>query len=367
MKFGIFSELSIPRPITPESERKAIWSYVDEAVLADQLGFDYVWVVEHHFLEEYSHSSAPDLFLSILAGRTEHIRLGHGVVTCVPEINNPIRVAERAAFLDVLSNGRLELGTGRSSTWTELGGFNANPDDTKKAWSEYVHVLPQMWSQERFSYDGTTFSMPERAILPRPVQQPHPPMWVAVSSPGTEIDAAERGLGWLGVNFSGYAAVEERIKGYREVIANAKPASGLVNDKVFLVNFLYCHEDEEHALDVGSKLANKFQYLADQNLHTREVVVTPAYQTFGGLPTVAHRDTAGDKERSVPEGACIGTPEQIIERVRRWGEVGVDGVNFVVNTAGSVGHEAVEASMRLFAEKVIPHCGDIKVTLGEGK
>lgn len=367
MKFGIFSELSIPRPITPESERKAIQSYVDEAVLADQLGFDYVWVVEHHFLEEYSHSSAPDLFLSILAGRTEQIRLGHGVVTCVPEINHPIRIAERAAFLDVLSNGRLELGTGRSSTWTELGGFNANPDDTKKTWSEIVNVLPQMWSQPRFSYDGTSFSMPERAILPRPVQAPHPPMWVAVSSPGTEIDAAERGFGWLGVNFSGYAAVEERIKGYREVVANAKPASGLVNDKVFLVNFLYCHEDEDHALEVGSRLATKFQYLADQNLHTREVVVTPAYPTFGGLPTVAHRDTAGDKERSVPEGACIGTPEQIIERVRRWGEAGVDGINFVVNTAGSVDHDDVAASMRLFAEKVIPHCGDVSVAIGEMK
>ena len=108
-----------------------------------------MWAVEHHFLEEYSHCSAPELFLTACAMQTKRIRVGHGAVVCVPEMNHPMRVAERAAVLDILSGGRLEFGTARSSTWTELGGFEVDPDDTKKDWDEYVRVLPQMWTQER--------------------------------------------------------------------------------------------------------------------------------------------------------------------------------------------------------------------------
>jgi alkanesulfonate monooxygenase SsuD/methylene tetrahydromethanopterin reductase-like flavin-dependent oxidoreductase (luciferase family) len=184
MKFGIFFELSVPRPFTPEREREVIENALEQARLADELGFECAWVVEHHFLEEYSHSSAPELFLTAVAMQTQRIRVGHGAVVCVPEINHPIRVAERAAFLDLLSGGRLEFGTARSSTWTEIGGFEADPDDTKKDWDEYVRVLPKMWMQETFAHQGRCFSMPERAILPKPLQKPHPPMWVTVTSPG---------------------------------------------------------------------------------------------------------------------------------------------------------------------------------------
>ena len=109
--------------------------------------------------------------------------MGHGVVACVPQYQSPIRVAERAAVLDIISGGRLELGTGRSATWTELSGFRANADETKKTWDEFVRVIPKMWMQERFTWEGRTFSMPERAMLPKPIQKPHPPMWVAVTCP----------------------------------------------------------------------------------------------------------------------------------------------------------------------------------------
>ena len=175
---------------------------LEQVRLADELGFDQVWAVEHHFLEEYSHCSAPELFLTACAMQTKNIRVGHGIVICVPQFNHPIRIAERAAVLDILSGGRLEFGTGRSATWTELGGFRANPDETKNSWDEFVHALPQMWTNERFGFEGEYFSMPVRAVLPKPYQKPHPPMWVAVSTPGTELDAADRGMGALGVNFT---------------------------------------------------------------------------------------------------------------------------------------------------------------------
>jgi alkanesulfonate monooxygenase SsuD/methylene tetrahydromethanopterin reductase-like flavin-dependent oxidoreductase (luciferase family) len=191
MKFGIFFELSVPRPFSADRERAVFENALEQCRVADELGFDLIWAVEHHFLEEYSHCSAPEIFLTAVAMQTERVRVGHGAVVCVPEMNQPIRVAERAAFLDVISGGRLEFGTARSSTWTELGGFEANPDATKRDWDEYVRVLPKMWTQDRVSHEGSCFSMPERAVLPKPIQKPHPPMWVTVTSPGTELDAAD--------------------------------------------------------------------------------------------------------------------------------------------------------------------------------
>ena len=146
MKFGIFYELSVPRPWTRESERTVYNNALEQVKLADELGFDQVWAVEHHFLEEYSHCSAPELFLTACAMVTKQIRVGFGIVVCVPQFNHPIKIAERTAVLDILSGGRLEVGTGRSATWTELAGFNASPDDTKKSWDEFVRCLPKMWT-----------------------------------------------------------------------------------------------------------------------------------------------------------------------------------------------------------------------------
>jgi alkanesulfonate monooxygenase SsuD/methylene tetrahydromethanopterin reductase-like flavin-dependent oxidoreductase (luciferase family) len=154
MKFGLFYELSVPRPWTRESERIVYDNALAQVKLADELGFDQVWAVEHHFLEEYSHCPAPELFLTACAMTTTRIRVGHGIIVCVPEFNHPIKIAERTAVLDILSGGRLEVGTGRSATWTELAGFNANPDLTKKSWDEFVRCLPKMWTSEKFSFEG---------------------------------------------------------------------------------------------------------------------------------------------------------------------------------------------------------------------
>src|SRR5882757_5739244 len=143
MKLGLFYEISIPRPWTRETERTVYNNCLEQVKLADELGFDHVWAVEHHFLEEYSHCSAPELFLTACAMQTERIRVGHGIAVCVPEFSHPAKIAERAAVLDILSNGRMDLGTGRSATWPELGGFNANADDTKRSWDEYVQAIPK--------------------------------------------------------------------------------------------------------------------------------------------------------------------------------------------------------------------------------
>ncbi len=128
MDFGLIYELGVPRPWGSRSEYDVFWSSIKQAVEADRLGYSHLWTVEHHFLGEFSHGSAPEVWLSAVAQRTERIRIGHGVVLVPPPFNHPVRVAERAAMLDILSDGRLEFGTGRSVTEEELGGFGTPVD-----------------------------------------------------------------------------------------------------------------------------------------------------------------------------------------------------------------------------------------------
>ena len=354
MRFGIFFELSVPRPFSAEGEQAVFENALEQARLADQLGFETAWAVEHHFLEEYSHSSAPELFLTAIAAQTRRIRVGHGAVVCVPQINHPIRVAERAAFLDVLSGGRLEFGTARSSTWTEIGGFQADPDATKKDWDEYVRVLPQMWMRERFSHQGRCFSMPERAVLPKPLQKPHPPMWVTVTSPGTELDAADRGLGCLGVATAGFAEQERRTREYHRRIRLCEPVGGAVNDRVATLNFLYCHENAELAAERGLLFLGNFGLLNAHLLFTREAYPTSAYQSLANLaPAPVRKGGPGDRA-AVPEGMCLGDPGQITEAIKRWESIGVDQINFLLNSVEVLPQEQVLDSLRLFAAEVMP-------------
>ena len=354
MKFGLFYELSVPRPWTRESERTVYDNALEQVKLADELGFDQVWAVEHHFLEEYSHCSAPDLFLTACAMQTSRIRVGHGVVACVPQYQSPIRVAERAAVLDILSGGRLELGTGRSATWTELAGFGADPDETKKTWDEFVRVIPKMWMQERFSWEGRAFSMPERAVLPKPVQQPHPPMWVAVTSPGTETDAADRGLGCLGLTPGSLKESEERVRTYRARIRQCEPVGAVVNEKVHTVNFLSCSHDRDQGRRGGLRVASIFSYMASQLLSAKEVLPTRSYPSEGLLPALRREPGGpGDAAKSF-KGVTMGDPDDVTEAIRMWEAIGFDGLNFIVNFMEVLPQQYVLDSLRLFGEEVLP-------------
>ena len=356
MELGLFFELSVPRPFTGGIERAVYERSLEQVRLADSLGFDTVWAVEHHFLEEYSHCSAPEIFLTACAMQTTRIRVGHGAVVCVPTMNHPVRVAERAAVLDIVSGGRLELGTARSSTWTELGGFGIDPDTTKKTWDEYVRVLPKMWTQERFAWDGVSFSMPERSILPKPVQQPHPPLWVTVTSPGTELDAAERGIGSLGVAAAGFAEQERRTREYHRRIQQCDPVSSAVNDKVATLNFLYCHEDARVAAATGMRMLGLFSFFNANLLPTREAFPTRAYQSLGALAPPPARDVGSPGDpRGIPEGIAIGDPKRIVEAIARWESIGVDAINFILNAVETIPQADVLASLRLFAAEVMPH------------
>ncbi len=350
MKFGVMFQLSTPRPWTQESERTVISNALEQVKLADELGFHYAWSTEHHFLEEYSHSSAPEIFLTACAMVTRRIRLGHGIVVCVPQYSSPIRIAERTAMLDIVSGGRLEVGTGRSATWTELAGMGADPETTKQTWDEFVRVIPRMWTQERFAYQGRFFSMPERAVLPKPYQKPHPPMWVAVSSPGTEVDAARRGLGSLGLSFGSMADQERLIGNYRRIIKTCEPVGSFVNEQVATVSFMYCHEDDGEALRVGGLLNGGFRPLAAQFVHPPEALPSKPNPMQGLLANLRQGD--GPPPR---EGSTIGDPHHIVRELKKWESMGVDTMNLILNVVECVPQAAVLASLRLFAQEVMPH------------
>src|SRR4051794_29753036 len=180
MRFGIFYEHQLPRPWTEASESQLLSDSLEQVELADRLGFDYVWEVEHHFLEEYSHSSAPEVFLAAASQRTRSIRLGHGIVNVMPAVNHPARIAERIATLDLISGGRVEFGTGESSSAAELGGFLIDREHKREMWEEAVGAISRMLTEDPFTgIDGEHIQMPPRNVVPKPLQKPHPPLWVA--------------------------------------------------------------------------------------------------------------------------------------------------------------------------------------------
>ena len=202
MRFGIFYEHQIPRPWGDDGEQRLMQDALEQIELADRVGFDSVWEVEHHFLEEYSHSSASGVFLGAASQRTQRIRLGFGILPLPPGYKHPARVAETAAMLDLVSGGRVELGTGETSSGAELEGFGVDRETKRAQWEEMLPIVARMMVEEPFAgADGRFLTMPPRNVVPKPVQKPHPPLWVACSRRETIRLAAEKGIGALSFSF----------------------------------------------------------------------------------------------------------------------------------------------------------------------
>lgn len=219
MKFGLLYELQLPRPWDDRAEYRMIQEALAEVEVADQLGFDCVWANEHHFLEEYSHSSAPEVFLAAAAARTKQIHIGHAVVLSPPGYNPPARVAERIATLDLVSNGRVEWGTGQSSSRTELEGFGVDRDTKRTQWAETTEQTANMMVMSPYpGFNGQFFSMPARNVVPKPLQKPHPPLWVACSNRETIHAAARAGIGALAFAFIDAAEAAKWAGEYYEII-----------------------------------------------------------------------------------------------------------------------------------------------------
>src|SRR5256714_14006156 len=246
MRFGIFYEHQLPRPWEEGAEQQLVADALEQVELADRVGIDYVWEVEHHFLEEYSHSSASEVFLAAAGERTERIRLGFGIVAMPLGYQHPARVAEKVAMLDLVSDGRVEFGTGETSSGAELGGFGVDRDSKREQWDEALDVVTRMFVEEPFAgYDGRFVTMPIRNVVPKPVQKPHPPMWVACSRRETIRLAAEKGVGALSFSFVEPEEAKEWVDEYYDIIASERcvPAGFGVNPNAAVVLPMMCHAE----------------------------------------------------------------------------------------------------------------------------
>ena len=230
VQFALFYEIPVPRPWTPRAEYQAYQNTLEQAVFGEQMGFRAFWTVEHHFLEEFSHCSNPEVLYGAVAARTKTMRIGYGVRLLPKPYNHPVRTAESVAVLDLISGGRVDFGTGRSTTRTELEGFGISPHDTRDMWREALEHVIGCWRNDEYAFEGKHWSLPKRRVLPKPLQQPHPPVWAATGSEDGHAIMGKLGLGLL--SFTVGTPPEElgkRIAIYREghrgVQAAARPGS----------------------------------------------------------------------------------------------------------------------------------------------
>jgi alkanesulfonate monooxygenase SsuD/methylene tetrahydromethanopterin reductase-like flavin-dependent oxidoreductase (luciferase family)/putative sterol carrier protein len=370
MRFGIFYEHQLPRPWGADGEHRLLEDALEQIEIADRAGFDFVWEVEHHFLEEYSHSSASDVFLAAASQRTKRIRLGLGILPLPPGYQHPARVAETVATLDLVSGGRVEFGTGETSSGAELEGFGVDRATKRAQWDEALDVVVRMMVEEPFAgVDGRYVSMPPRNVVPKPLQRPHPPLWVACSRRETIRLAAEKGIGALSFSFVEPEEAKEWVDEYRAIVASERcvPAGFAVNPRVAVVLPMMCHRDEAEAIERGIDGAHFFGYsLAHYYVFgDHRPGRTKIYEEFerrrdevGFARSVITAQDAPLGVRVLQQGlgslrGAIGTPEQIRDLCRRYEAAGVDQVVFVLQ-AGRNRHEHICESLELFGAEVLP-------------
>ncbi|MGO9560062.1 MAG: LLM class flavin-dependent oxidoreductase [Acidimicrobiales bacterium] len=370
MKFGVFYEHQLPRPWAEGAEHRLLQDALDQVEIADRIGLDHVWEVEHHFLEEYSHSSAPEVWLAAASQRTSRIRLGHGIVALPPGYNHPARVAERIATLDLVSNGRVEFGTGETSSNLELGGFGVEREQKREQWSEALDVVTRMFVEEPFAgYDGRYVQMPVRNVVPKPMQRPHPPLWVACSRRETIHLAATKGIGALSFAFVEPNEAKEYVDDYYETITGDEcvPAGFAVNANIAIVLPFMLDHDEERAVDKGVDGAHFFayslghHYVYGQHRPGR----TDIWEEFEARRSLFGFDRSVAARTGGPLGArlyerglgalrgAIGTPNQVRDLLRGYADVGIDEVIFI-SQAGRNRHEDICESLELFAAEILP-------------
>src|SRR5437763_10782286 len=352
MKFGIFYELQLPRPWHEDAEYQLVQNALDQVELADRLGYDNAWEVEHHFLEEYSHSSAPEVFLAAASQRTKNIRLGHGIVQLTT--NHPARVAERVSTLDLVSHGRVELGIGEGSSVTELHPFDRRFRDKRAVWEDAVRALIPMFSEEGWEYHGEFFDSPLRNVVPKPLQKPHPPLWVACSQLDTIEMAGRRGMGALAFQFLSADAAHAWVHAYYNAFTKRqqKLADYVTNPNLALTSYFMCAETDEEARRRADGIPF-FQF---------------ALRFYGQQPgrrrpdpgTVNVWDEYEKWKRENPEGharalsgGLIGSPETLRRKLRRFETSHIDSV-ILLNQAGKNTHEHICESLELFAREVMP-------------
>ena len=352
MKFGLFYELQLPRPWEAGGELKLYQDALTQVELADRLGYDYAWMVEHHFLEEYSHCPAPESFLGAASQRTQRIRLGHGILQLTT--NHPARVAERVAVLDLLSNGRTEFGMGESASITELEPFGRSMEDKRAVFEEAVQAILPMFKPGGSEHHGQYFDIPLRNVVPKPIQQPHPPLWMACSQLDTIERAGRCGLGALGFQFVSAEAAHAWVHAYYNAMTKrlAKLADYAINPNMALVSFFMCAKTDEEARRRADG-ATFFQFaLRFYGASSDRQRPAPGAVNMWDEYTAWKRANPAAQEAAL-RGGLISSPDTIRRKLARFETSHIDQV-ILLNQAGKNRHEHICESLELFAQEVMP-------------
>ncbi|QKT02904.1 LLM class flavin-dependent oxidoreductase [Ectothiorhodospiraceae bacterium 2226] len=358
MRFDVFYELSVP-PFGGRSERDVYAQTLNELEAAERHGFSTAWLVEHHFMREYSHSSSPDLFLAAASQRTRHLRLGHAIIPL--PYAHPVRTAERLATLDVLSGGRVEFGFGRGFSPAEYAAFGVAMADSRSVTQEALEIIQQSFSGEPLHYRGRHFQLDGVEVLPKVVQHPHPPIWTAAVSPDSFEMAARLGIGALVGPFKPWFMVKEDIKRYRRAWREhhgAGAPSPHQNPRVGMTLGVLCLEDGARARELA---APGLTWFYRQLLGQTYPVLEQLYESYEYYRKMGHlRSLLGKAVNlTVLETlgmAVVGDPAHCRKRFEALARAGVDHVLCAVG-AGALPTEVVQESMAVLASEVMPHLG----------
>ncbi|HEY1592169.1 MAG TPA: LLM class flavin-dependent oxidoreductase [Solirubrobacteraceae bacterium] len=351
MRFDLFYELAVP-DFARTSEREVIGQALEQIAAADQAGLDGVWLAEHHFQREFSRSSAPEVLLGAITQRTRRMRVGHGVMLL--PFHDPVMSAERIATLDTLTGGRVDVGIGRGLLPLEYEVFGGAIEESRERVDEGIEIMRRCWSDGAASYDGRFWSFPEVDVFPKPVQQPHPPLWTAAVTPATFPLAAERDLGVLAGPFKPLFMVaqdRDRFVARCEELGKDPRALGfgMTLGVVVLDDHRRARQVAErhvrwfyerllgltaHVLERGG---DSYHYYRDELATLRELT--------GGTPSLDALDAAGM--------VIAGSPDYAIERFQRLANTGLDHVLCAVQ-AGGVPHADAMRTIELLGERVIP-------------
>ncbi|MEM7079485.1 MAG: LLM class flavin-dependent oxidoreductase [Pseudomonadota bacterium] len=366
MRFGMLYELQLPKPWAEDSEQRLVDDAIEQCVLGDKLGIDYAWSVEHHFLEEYSHCSASEVFLSAIAAKTERINIGFGIRQVIPNYNHPARTAEAVGMLDLISHGRAQFGIGEGATRLELGGFGIPAKRKRAMCLEAAREIADMMVMEPYpGYECEDWSLPCRNILPKPIQKPHPPMWMACTNRDTIKEAARNGLGVLAFSFLDPEEAKTWSKIYYDTICSEEcvPLGHTVNANIAMVSAFSLHDDALEASRRGEDGFRFFEYaigaLVTDDVRPGRSELWEKYAARKAARAAGEKvkDTAyGGGEvnpnRSMTASPGIGTPDQFRTHMQGFADAGVDQVIFL-QQGGKNKHEHICESLERFNSDVL--------------
>ncbi|SDD66447.1 Flavin-dependent oxidoreductase, luciferase family (includes alkanesulfonate monooxygenase SsuD and methylene tetrahydromethanopterin reductase) [Mycolicibacterium neoaurum] len=352
MKISLFYEFALPRPWSDDDEHQMFLDGLDEVEAADKAGFSTVWLTEHHFLEEYCHATAPEMFLAAASQRTKDIRLGFGVMHLPPPINHPARIAERVSTLDLISGGRVEFGTGEGSSVAELGGFNIDPADKRTMWEEALEVSIRCMTEAPFTgFKGEHVEMAARNVIPKPLQDPHPPVWVACTRPSSVQMAAQKAIGALSFAYTGPEALKDRVDGYyRDFEEQATPITPAINPNILAIggdlSMMVARNDDEaiKRLGIGGGFFSfgiMHYYLTGMHTPGRTGVWDLYEQAVKDDPTLSYG----------PGRGAIGGPDTVREFLRGYEASGVDEIILLLNPRS---HEGTMESIEIMGKEILP-------------